>query len=82
MLTKLKSERLHCKKRAFERFGLSLNHKDLAIMAKMIQDLKGEFLRRRSCRVTLWKLNYKDTEMVCVYDKNRKNIITVFKPGR
>jgi len=79
MTTKLKCEHLHCKRRALERFGLALNHKDLAIMARMIQDHKGDFIKRRSCRITLWKLNYKDMEMTAVYDKNRKSVVTVMK---
>jgi len=79
MTTKLKCERLHCKRRALERFGLSLNHKDMAEMAKMIQSGKAEFIRKRTNRVTLWKITYRDNLMTVVYDNKRHSVVSVFK---
>jgi hypothetical protein len=78
-MTKLSCERLHCKRRALERFGLRLNRKDLINMVTLIKRGEGKFLKRRSNRVTLWKINYKDNDMIAVYDKLRNNIITVMK---
>lgn len=79
MTTKLKCERLHCKQRAKERFGLSLNHKDFAIMAKLIQSNKAEFIRKRTNRITLWKLTYKDNGMTVVYDNKRHQIVSIWR---
>lgn len=79
MTTKLKCERLHCKRRAMERFNLALNHKDMAEMVKLIQTQKAVFIRKRTNRITLWRLNYRDNEMMIVYDNKRHQIVSVFR---
>lgn len=79
MTTKLKCERLHCKRRALERFNLSLNHKDMAEMAKLIQTQKAEFIRKRSNRITLWRMNYRGNEMTVVYDNKRHAVVSMFQ---
>lgn len=64
----------HFFQRSVERVGVYLNTKEII---NEIQNNKLEFLERKSKRVTLWKYNYKDTVYKVVYDKHRKELVTI-----
>ena len=73
-MTKKKALELHARRRLMERFGIKLNPD---VLVKLIQEGKGVFIRKRTNRVTIWKVEHKGETFICVYDKMRKTIITV-----
>lgn len=78
MITKSKWEREHAKLRAYQRYDLSLNRKDLDAIAKMIQTNHRDaiFLKRQSNRVTLWMIIYRKKSLKAVYDGQRHQVVT------
>lgn len=76
-VSKKTCQRIHAKRRALERHGLQLNRFDLFEMVKLIQGQKAEFVERQSLRVTVWRVPWGDRKLKVVYDKVRKNIVTV-----
>lgn len=76
-MTKTESERIHTKRRALERFGITLTTLDIKRIVKNIQDSKYEFLCRDSHRVSKWKVDLNGQTVCAVYDRDRKNLITV-----
>lgn len=72
--SKAHNQRVHAERRAIERFGVLL---DIPQAVKDIQSGKATFVERQSLRCTVWKITQQDKEMVVVYDKNRKMIVTV-----
>lgn len=71
--SKDKAQRIHAK-----RYGVELNRFKYSEICKRIQSGKNaEFLERQSHRVTVWLVQHEDEELICVYDKLRKTIVTV-----
>lgn len=77
MPSKKLAQRIHAKKRLEERYGLTVNRKELREIISLIQGGNACFLERKSTRVTKWQLQYKGRDIIALYDKNRKNLITV-----
>lgn len=77
---KLKDVIYHAKKRAWERFGLSLNNDNINDIVKVIQKNEAKFIDRESLRVSRWLLDVSGVTVVAVYDKTRKTIITFLSP--
>lgn len=80
------SERVHAKRRALSRFGVSLSTADLQAIVASIQSHDGQgpaatFLSRTSNRVTLWEVELAGQKAIAVYDTNRQEIVTVYPPG-
>ena len=76
-VTKAMINRKHAKKRLTERYGLELNHTDLREITRIIQESSGDFaIGRVSHSRTKHLINYKDMEILVVYDKNQKTIVT------
>lgn len=74
--SKLKSERIHAKRRALERFGLELNRQDLRSIVDIIQKQQARFIERQSLRVTIWEVMYSGQLMRAVYDSKRKAVVS------
>lgn len=68
---------VHVKKRAIERFGITLNRDNLKEMVHMVQRQFGIFVLKISGSKTSWAIPYKNKKFYVVYDKNTKNIATV-----
>ena len=64
----------HFMQRSVERVGVFLEPNEII---KQIQNNKLEFIERKSNRVTLWKYYYKDTAYKVIYDKQRKELVTI-----
>lgn len=73
-------ERIHAKRRALERYGLSLTTANLEEICQQICRKNALFISRQSQRVSIWKVIYKDTTMYVVYDQFRQSIVTVLLP--
>ena len=80
MISKLKAERLHAKRRYKERFNISLSRKQLNDIISNIQNGKDAiFLCKQSNNFSKWIVNVKGNKAIAVYDKNRKQIVTFLK---
>jgi len=72
--SKAKCQEIHAKRRALERFGIDLNTEELV---QEIQQQKLQFLEKQSNRVALFYKLLENIPIVLVYDKMRKQIVTV-----
>ncbi len=75
-LTKRQCEAIHSKRRALERYNLSLNRHDLRDIVSMITNNQATFLLKESNTRSHWLVVYKEKKLKLVYDKPRKMIIT------
>jgi len=70
--------RRHVKRRALERFGWTLNRHDLSFLRNLIRSGEATLIEKQSNRIGLYKTEYRDQEIVLVYDKNRKLIVSLW----
>lgn len=75
-MQKKKAQSIHAKRRANQRYDLTLSSKDLKEVVKRIQAGNATFIRRDSLRVTVWKILIHDTIVKVAYDRIRKQIVT------
>lgn len=73
---KAQSERVHAKKRAEERFGVTLNRHDIRDIVYQIQNHSAIFVEKQSQRVSVFVVNLKGIQAFAVYDRVRQTIIT------
>ena len=68
----------HAKKRAEERFGVTLNRDDLYNVSSAIRGQKAKFKQAISNRVTAWIVSLPGTseEAIALYDRKRHAVIT------
>ena len=80
-MNKKHSQRVHAKRRAFERFGIQLNRKDLFKIGEAIRKNKAQLLERQSKRVTMFLFpdgwEKIKTPFKVAYDGKRHQIMTV-----
>lgn len=81
MPSKKKSQKKHAKRRAFERYGIVLNEDELKQIASYIRKGKADLIRKRSNRVSVYMVRWKDKSYPVVYDRLRRTIVT-FLPER
>ena len=74
MPSKQKNIKAHFQRRSIERIGVLLDEKELV---NKIQNNELEFVERQSNRVTVFRYEYNGEQYRLVYDKTRKQIITV-----
>ena len=74
MRSKKKAVKIHFQKRSLERVGVLLNEK---VIVNLIQENKLEFIERQSNRITVWRYVFMDKKYRVVYDKQRKQIVTI-----
>lgn len=67
----------HAKKRAEERYGISLNKEARHEIVGMIQSNRAEFIGKQSNNRSLWRVQYQDQSLNVVYDKARSTMCTV-----
>ena len=75
--SKTNAERKHASRRMLQRHGLEVGKTELGEMVKMIQDGEATFVERQSNRITVWDMDYIGRLLRVVYDKERKQIVTV-----
>lgn len=74
MGSKKKSVKKHFFKRSLERVGVLLDEQELV---RKIQNAELEFVERQSNRRTVFRTEYNGKKYRIVYDKLRKQIITI-----
>lgn len=72
------AQRDHCKRRFRERYGIDFNRHVRREFVKLIQHNQCHFIEKQSNRVSVWDVIYGGQVFRVVYDKERKNIVTVF----
>lgn len=69
--------RKHSKMRFVQRLGLSVTTKDLKEIARIIMNNKGEFVKRKSLRVSIFKVPFRGEQITVYYDRSRHTVLTV-----
>ena len=67
----------HAKAAAQERYSIALNNEARREIVQKIQTGEADFISRTSNNRTLWKVDYQETSMNVVYDKQRHALCTV-----
>jgi len=80
-MNKTQASRVHFKRRAEERYGLTLNRFDLREIVKDIQQGKCTFVEKLSNARSKFNVVIKGVEVTVVYDKVRKVAITALPEG-
>ena len=74
--TKKECQCIHFQKRSIERIGVLINRKEII---RKIQKNELEFIERKSNRVTKWRYNFLDKNYIVIYDKLRKQAVTIYE---
>lgn len=74
------AQRFHAAERADSRFGIHYNRHVRREIIKQIQSQKATFIDKQSLRLSRWLVKVEDQDVVVVYDKNRKEVVTFLKP--
>ncbi|MEK9173528.1 MAG: hypothetical protein AAB594_03100 [Patescibacteria group bacterium] len=77
MREKTKSQRLHTKRRCFERFGIELSNADLKNIVSQIQTGHAIKISRRSNTAVIYLVKHNGIYLPVLYDKSRHSIATV-----
>lgn len=72
--SKKEAQRLHFEKRSLERVGVVLDRKEII---RQIQNGQLEFYEKQSNRVSLFKYFFNGEEYRIVYDRERKQVVTI-----
>lgn len=70
------AQRVHAKRRAEQRYGISMNRDSLRQLIVQIQAGKARVLERQSLRVSVLELCIDGNPIPLVYDHKRKTIVT------
>ena len=79
MANKANTERKHFKKRVYERYDIVLNDGEYDYLVSRVKTNDKsivKFLMKQTNRVTVHIITFKNTEIVVVYDKLRKQLVT------
>lgn len=83
-MSKKLNQRKHAKRRAFERFNVSLNRKDLIRMVDAIHKNRAVVVEKQSHRITVFLFpngwDKVTNAFRVVYDRKRKTIVTLLPP--
>ena len=76
--TKKKSQTIHARRRALERYGIIVGPKAIKEIVNTIQRKRGgaEFVKRRTSRITIFDVPFRGKRVRVVYDSQRKNIVS------
>jgi len=73
---KVRSLRIHAKRRLSERYGIAVDRVGLAEIVILIQAGKSRFVERQSNRVTVWDVPFRGQVVRVVYDTMRHAVVT------
>ena len=80
MSSKKLSERVHARRRAMQRYGITFGRERRSALVRAIQTDKAVFLRAFSNRSKAFAVFYEENWYAVVYDNQRKEIITFLPP--
>jgi hypothetical protein len=79
VMSKRDTQKSHFRRRVYERYSISINEGEYDFLVSKVRKNDKEivtFLMKQSNRITVHLIRYKDTEIVAVYDKLRKALVT------
>jgi len=77
-LKKKKSEQIHASKRFMERGRINFSKRTNELFCKCIQNsTNAKYVGKTSNRAVVWDITYEGKIYRCVYDKTRKQIVTL-----
>jgi hypothetical protein len=79
-MSKKRAQQRHARQRALARTGLNIGPCQQDEIVTMIRNGEAEFVRKESNRVTVFDVNYENTTLRVVYDKQRKSLATIMTP--
>lgn len=79
-LSKAKSQRIHAKRRLYQRFDIEANRAYLETIVRLIQTGKSVPVEKQSNRITKHEIILEGKKIHAVYDKLRKTVVTVLFP--
>lgn len=82
-MSKRDAQKSHFRRRVYERYSLSINEGEYDLLVSKIRKNDKEvvtFLVKQSNRLTVHLLFYRNIEIVTVYDKLRKTLVTALPP--
>lgn len=74
--SKAKSQTIHAKQRALQRYGIQFSDTDLDKMVKIIQENKTISSEKQTNRLRDVRLIYEEENYRLIYDRQRKTIVT------
>jgi hypothetical protein len=79
--SKQAAQKVHCKRRFYERYGIPLTDEMLADAVDQIQHQKGKYMGKQSFRLSIWQVMIAEQECIVIYDRERHSIVTCMPPG-
>lgn len=79
-LTKTEACRVHAKRQAYRRYGIFLNGEDLRSLVNEIHNGRALFITRKTASRSCWKITWCGYDLVAIYDRSRKVIVTFLPP--
>jgi len=76
-MTKTQALRLHMRRKAAERFNITLTKNDRRDLVQQIQSGKAPFVKRESHRLSHFIVTLGTVQAICVYDRLRKEPVTL-----
>lgn len=80
MANKRRWENEHFRLRLIQGYGIPANKAVRREMVGLIQSGQSTPVEKQSNRIVLHSINYQGREIVVVYDKARKNLVTALRP--
>lgn len=78
--TKTENQKRHAKRRALQRFGIELTDEKRQNILNQINSGKSRLVRRQSHRVAIHEVTLDGVLIHVVYDKHRKEVVTLLPP--
>ena len=70
-------QRNHAKRRFKQRYGIDFNQQMRQEFRRLIQSNQCVLVEKQSNRISIWDVTYEGNVYRIVYDKQRKNVVTV-----
>jgi len=67
----------HAKKRAQERYGVSLSKQDMKEIAGWIRHNKARHIHTKSLTKAIWAVEIRGEEIIVLYDRKKRIVVTV-----
>ena len=79
-LTKKQAQQVHARRRAYERYGLTLTKKKRLRAIADIQAGRATLVEKQSLARSVWQVQIDNRPVTVVYDRTRKTLVTVLPP--
>jgi hypothetical protein len=70
------ASRIHAQRRAVDRYGVCLSVDDYEALCASVRNQKGQFIWRQSNTLTWWLVTHREVELLAVYRRSQKAIVT------